>query len=174
MTSRALEELWYGVSRLTVPIPPVREFQARYEAAVPEVPFDAVAELVSRNSPWLEMRRLIDRAAPHGFLIYFRNDVHPVMTLAGDNADCISYLMGNHIIAERVFRYDPRVMLYAPLHTAIWEDRDGHGWFSTDQPSTLFASFKVPEIAEVGVDLDRKLAALLAYLEVPVPDGLRT
>jgi uncharacterized protein (DUF302 family) len=174
MTNRALEELWYGVSRLTVPIPPVREFQARYESAVPEVPADAVAELVSRKSPWLEMRRLIDRAAPHGFLIYFRNDVHPVMTLAGDNSDCISYLMGNHIIAERMFKYDPRVMLYAPLRTAIWEDKDGHGWFTTDQPSTLFASFTVPEIAEVGVDLDRKLAALLAYLDVPVPDALRT
>jgi hypothetical protein len=35
MTARAVEELWYGVSRLTVPIPPVREFQAQYEAAVP-------------------------------------------------------------------------------------------------------------------------------------------
>jgi uncharacterized protein (DUF302 family) len=174
MTSRALEEVWYGVSRLTVPIPPVREFQARYEAAVPEVPVDSVAELVSRKSPWPEMRRLIDRAAPHGFLIYFRNDVHPVMKLAGDNADCISYLMGNHTIAERMFKYDPRVMLYAPLHTAIWEDDDGDGWFTTDQPSTLFASFKVPEIAEVGVELDRKLAALLAYLEVPIPDGLRS
>ena len=87
------------------------------------MPVDAVTELVSRKSPWAEMRQLIDRAAPHGFLIYFRNDVHPVMTLAGDNAACISYLMGNHIIAQRMFRYDPRVMLYAPLHTAIWEDK---------------------------------------------------
>jgi hypothetical protein len=174
MTGRAVEELWYGVSRLTLPIPPVREFQAEYEAAVPSVPLDAMTELVSRKSAWAEMCQLIDRATPHGFLIYFRNDVHPVMALAGDNAACVTYLMGNHIIAERMFRYDPRVMLYALLHTAIWEDSDGHGWFTTDQPSTLFASFRVPEIAEVGVDLDRKLAALLAYLEVPVPDGLRT
>lgn len=174
MPSRTIEEVWYGVSRLTVPIPPVREFQLNYEAAVPQVPVDAVTKLISRNAPWREMLELIDRAAPHGFLIYFCNDVHPVMSLAGDSADCLSYLMGNHTIAERMFRYDPRAMLYAPLHAAIWEDKDGEAWFTTDQPSTLFASFKIPEIAEVGVELDRKLAALLEYLEVPVPEGLRT
>ncbi len=60
---------------------------------------------------------LIDAHAPNGFLIYFRNDVQPVMSAAGDRADCIAYLMGNHIIAERMFRYEPRAMLYAPLHT---------------------------------------------------------
>jgi uncharacterized protein (DUF302 family) len=173
MSRRAVEEVWYGVSRLTVPIPPVREFQADYEAAVPQVPVDAVTELVSQKSSWLAMRQLVDSATPHGFLIYFRNDVHPVMALAGDSTDCISYLMGNHVIAERMFRHDPRVMLYAPLHTAIWEDNDGDAWFTTDQPSTLFASFKIPAIAEVGVELDHKLAALLEHLEVPVPDGLR-
>lgn len=174
MTLRAVEEVWYGVSRLTVPIPPVREFQTHYEAAVPPVSVDAVAELVSRKAPWHDMVDLVERSAPHGFLTYFRNDVHPVMALAHDSPHCVSYLMGNHVIAERMFRYDPRVMLYAPLHTAIWEDNDGDSWFTTDQPSTLFASFKVEEITQIGVELDRKLAALLEYLEVPVPAGLRT
>jgi hypothetical protein len=70
---------------------------------------------------------------PHGFLIYFRNDVHPVMELAGDRADCVAYPMGNHVIAEQ------------------------------------FASFDISEIAEVGIELDRKLAALLDALEVRFP-----
>ena len=174
MTDRSIEEVWYGVSRLTVPIPPVREFQADYETAVPEVPVDAVEELMARNAPCAEMQALIDRAAPHDFLIYYRNDVHRVMRLAGDSANCISYLMGNHTIAERMFRHDPRVMNYAPLHTAIWEDEHGASWFTTGQPSALFASFNLPEIAEVGIELDRKLAALLEHLGVPAPDGLRT
>jgi uncharacterized protein (DUF302 family) len=172
MANRVVEEVWYGVSRLTVPTPPVREFQVDYEAAVPELPVDAVRGLVSRGSPWADMQQLIDQAAPHGFLIYFRNDVQPVMTLAGDSTDCISYLMGNHTIAERMYRHDPRAMLYAPLHTAIWDDHDGRGWFTTDQPSTLFASFEIPEIADVGRELDRKLAVLLEHLGVPVPDAL--
>ena len=97
----------YEVTRLTFPIPGVREFQTRYEAAVPTLPVDDVERLVTAVAPWAEMMALIDAAAPHGFLIYFRNDVHPVMANAGDPADCIAYLMGNHILAERMFRHDP-------------------------------------------------------------------
>ena len=162
----------YEVTRLTLPIPSVREFQARYEGAVPEYPRAAVSDLVSRRVAWSEMIEFIDAAAPHGFLIYLRNDVHPVMSLAGDNADCISYLMGNHTIAERMFRYDPRAMLYAPLHTVIWEGADGSAWFTVDQPSTQFRSLGIPEVTRVGVELDHKLAALLQALETPVPDVL--
>ena len=115
---------------------------------------------------------LIDARAPNGFLIYFRNDVHPVMRAAGDSADCIAYLMGNHLIAERIFRHDPRAMLYAPLHTVIWEDADRDAWFSADQPSTQFSSFGIPAVAEVGIELDRKLANLLDVLDVEVPAAL--
>jgi uncharacterized protein (DUF302 family) len=163
----------YEVARLTLPIPDVREFQSRYEAAVPTLPVDAIERLVATRALWGEMLELIGAAAPHGFLIYFRNDVHPVMQLAGDTADCISYLMGHHTIAERMFRYDPRAMLYAPLHTVIWEDAQGSAWFSVDQPSTQFASFAIPEINDVGIELDRKLVALLDALDVPVPEPLR-
>jgi uncharacterized protein (DUF302 family) len=119
------------------------------------------------------MTELIDAHAPNGFLTYFRNDVHTVMASAGDSADCIAYLMGNHLIAERMFRHDPRAMLYAPLHTVIWEDRDGTAWFSADQPSTQFSSFGIGAISEVGLELDRKLAGLMEVLGVEVPSALR-
>jgi uncharacterized protein (DUF302 family) len=172
LPDRGPDEVSYGVCRLTVPVPGVREFQTRYEVAVPNLPVEAIESLVRAKAPWSEMLALIEGAAPYGFLIYFRNDVHPVMELAGDRADCVAYLMGNHTIAERMFRYDPRAMLYAPLHTVIWEDADGDAWFTADQPSTQFASFGVPEIAKVGVELDEKLALLLAALEAPVPEAL--
>jgi uncharacterized protein (DUF302 family) len=162
----------YSVRRLNVSVPTVRGFQLAYERAVPELPHQEVAALVAAGAPWSQMVELIDRRAPHGFLIYFRNDVHPVMRAAGDNADCLSYLMGNHTIAERMFRYDPRAMLYAPLHTVIWEDSAGSAWFTFDQPSTQFASFESPRIAAVGRELDAKLAALLEALEIEVPSAL--
>ena len=170
---RRVEQLEYTVPRLTVPIPAVREFQKRYETAVPDLPLETVADLVSRRAPWSDMVELIERSAPHGFLIYFRNDVHPVMALAGDRADCVAYLMGNHIFAERMFRHDPRAMMYAPLHTVIWEDHDGKAWFTVDQPSAQFGSFGIPAVTEVGIELDHKLTALLEALAVPVPDVLR-
>jgi hypothetical protein len=162
----------YSVRRLNAPVPGVRTFQLAYERAVPDLPRDEVSALIAAGAPWSQMVELIDRHAPYGFLVYFRNDVHPVMLAAGDRADCISYLMGNHTIAERMFRCDPRAMLYAPLHTVIWEDAAGTAWFSFDQPSTQFASFDRPEIATVGRELDRKVAALLEALEVEVPSQL--
>ena len=115
---------------------------------------------------------LIDARAPYGFLIYFRYDAHPVMQAAGDSSDCIAYLMGNHTIAERMFRHSPLAMLYAPLRTAIWEDAIGDSWFSVDQPSTIFSSLRIPKIAEVGRELDQKLANLLVILCVEVPPAL--
>ena len=129
-------------------------------------------EAVKTSVAWLELASQADRRAPNGFLIYFRNDVHPVMSAADDQADCIAYLMGNHINAERMFRHDPRAMLYAPLHTVIWEDADGDAWFSVDQPSKQFASVGIPAITEVGLELDRKLANLLEVLNVEVPQVL--
>jgi Domain of unknown function DUF302 len=139
---------------------------------VPDVPVDEVLTLVRRSAPWPEMEALVEAQAPYGFLIYFRNDVGPVMRAAGDRSDCIAYLMGNHVIAERMFRHDPRAMLYAPLHTVIWEHADGSTWFSVDQPSTQFSSFGIPAVNDVGLDLDRKLARLLDALKVEVPEAL--
>jgi uncharacterized protein (DUF302 family) len=163
--------------RITIPVPSVRGFQGRYEAAVPDYPAQQVAELVAHRAPWQEMLSLIDAAAPHGFLIYFRADDSPVMAAAGDDAECVSYLMGNHTIAERMFRRTPEVMLYAPLRTLIWEDPSGDAWFTVDQPSAQFASFSSPDIAAVGHELDAKLAALLEALGIDVPaavtNGLR-
>ena len=163
----------FSVRRLTVPVPGVRTFQERYEKAVPDLPLDRVEQLIASGRPWQAMVDLIEVAAPHGFMIYFKNDVHPVMAKAGDTADGVAYLMGNHVIAETMFRHDPRAMLYAPLRTLIWEDPAGDAWFTVDQPSTQFASLGIPEVQTVGEELDRKLAILLAALEVPVPDALK-
>ena len=80
--------------------------------------------------------------------------------------------MGNHIMAERMFRHDPRAMLYAPLRTVISEDPSGGAWFTVDQPSTQFGSLGIPAATKVGVELDRELAALLHGLEVEVPEAL--
>src|SRR5580658_38791 len=107
----------FGVRRLSVRVEGVRPFSVRYERVVPPLPIDVVQDLVSSAAPWSKMVSAVDAAAPHGFMIYFKNDVHPVMAIAGDHRDCISYLMGNHVIAETMFRHDARAMLYAPLRT---------------------------------------------------------
>ena len=149
-------------------------FKARYEQAVPPLPREQVAELARRRAPWSEMLDLIAAAAPFGFLIYFRNDSDPIFPLAGDTATCTSYLMGNHTIAERMYRYEPSILLYAPLHTAVWGQPEGPAYFTFERPSDQFGSYDQPEIAEVGVELDQKLAVLLDHLGLQVPPELAT
>jgi len=65
------------------------------------------------------------------------------------------------------------VLLYAPLHTVIWQDPDGPAQITFDKPSDQFASFANPQITAVGRELDHKMAALLQHLGLDVPDALR-
>jgi uncharacterized protein (DUF302 family) len=92
--------------------------------------------------------------------------------VAGHERRCTAYLMGNHTIAERMYRHNPGVMLYAPLRVTIHEDPNDRTRLSVDQPSTLFSSFGDPEIDKVGVELDAKLADLFGTLGLDVPAEL--
>jgi Domain of unknown function DUF302 len=164
----------HDVNRLVIEVTESFDgFRERYEQAVPKMEPHHLADLIQRQAPWSEVLADADATAPHGFVIYFSWDFAPLMALAGDRGRCVMYRMGNHTIAERMYRHDPAVMLYAPLRTALCDGADGQTRFVIDQPSTLFASFGVPEIAAVGVELDRKLIGLLEALGAPVPAGLR-
>jgi hypothetical protein len=61
-------------------------------------------------------------------------------------------------------------MLYVPLHTVIYAGPDDRAFFAADQPSTEVASFGLAPVTQVGIDLDRKLAALLDALDVPASE----
>jgi hypothetical protein len=120
------------------------------------------------------MVTFIATAAPFGFLIYDKNHHGPVMALAGHVGDCVAYLMGNHTIAERMYRYDRRAMLHAPLRTLVWEDREGHGYLTVDRPSSDFVSYGNDAISGVGIELDEKLTVLIEHLGLDVPSSLRS
>ena len=155
----------HTVARLDIPVDEDFEaFRSRYEAAVPM--FDP--QVVGPDASLEDLARVAE-SAPHGFLLYGRVDISPFMRLAGHPWRCTTYLMGNHMIAETMYRHDPGVMLYAPLRTVINEDRSGGVHFAIDQPSGRFASFGDPDIAATGRLLDRKLAGLLTALGLPVP-----
>jgi uncharacterized protein (DUF302 family) len=173
VTTGPISDTSYQAHRLTVTVnAPFDDFRRRYEQAVPAYDASGFAELIARKADWSAVLDLMNRSAPHGFLIYWSIDAQPIMSLAGSRARCVEYLMGNTTIAERMFRHDPTVMMYAPLHTAITADSDGVTSFSIDQPSSAFASFGSPEIAAVGVELDHKVAALLGHLDAAVPPSL--
>ncbi|GAA1810571.1 DUF302 domain-containing protein [Planosporangium flavigriseum] len=147
---------------------------ARYEAAVPRYPAARFDQLVADTVGWQTVLDLTDELAEHGFLIYWRLAADPLMGLAGNTARCTAYLMGNHTIAERMFRHDPAAMLYAPLRTVISQPPGGPTLFATEQPSRQFSSLGNPDITAVGIELDHKLAGLLDALHWPVPPCLTT
>ena len=145
----------------------------RYESLVPMVDFAKLTRLIL-SGDLSRVKQYTAEHAPHTFVNFWTFDPTPqMMQLFGHRTRVVTYMMGNNVIVERMFRHDPGVMLYAPLRTAIYQDADGRAHFSIDQPSTRFASFGDPRIAAVGLELDTKLAELLQLMSMPVPAELQ-
>lgn len=111
-----------------------------WSEAVPTLDKPQLDALIDCAASWADIIAQAMADAPHGFLIYWRSDTTPLMKLAGTSGRCVEYLMGNHTIAERMFRHDPSVMLYAPRARAIHIAGEDHTYFTVDQPSTCFSS----------------------------------
>jgi hypothetical protein len=173
VTSTPTDAVSYRGTRLTIEVGRnLARFRERYEHAVPPFPAAKVKKLLQRTSSWQDMLDLMAATSPLGFFIFFVNDVEPAVRLAGDQASGVAYVMGNAAIMARVLRRQPAVLLYAPVHTAIWQHPGGPAYFTFDKPSDQFRSFADPEITEAGLELDGKLAALLDHLGAAVPREL--
>ena len=155
--------------RLVVALPALYdEAREQYETLVPEVDLARFFQMAS----WQATLELAEINAPHGFMRYFRSDVTALMASSPSLWKATEYLMGNHTIAERMFRHDPAVMLHAPLRTLLYADPDGDTKLAVDQPSLLFSSYGNSQIAAVGHELDDLLAGLIALLGGEVPAQL--
>ena len=173
-SSESCHSVSHLVNRLVIDADaPFDDLRRRYESLVPDIDVVALTALIEQGD-LDQVKRYTAEHTPHTFARFWTFDPTPMMRLAGQHAEVITYMMGNNVIVETMFRHDPAVMLYAPLRTAIYTDTAGETHFSIDQPSTRFASFGDPRIAEVGRLLDGKLVALLQLLELPVPLELET
>jgi len=147
--------------RLVVALPgPYDQAREHYETLIPEADLARFFQMPS----WQANLELAGINSPHGFMRYYRLDITAVMAGSPSLWKATQYLMGNHTIAERMFRQDPSVMLHAPLRTLLYADPDGDTKLAVDQPSLLFASYDNPQIADVGRELDALLARLITLL----------
>ena len=71
-----------------------------------------------------------------------------------------------------MFGYHPATMLYAPLRILVHSGDDDSAIFTLDQPSVALGGFGIPQVTEVGVGLDRKVANLLRLIGVDPPEVL--
>jgi Domain of unknown function DUF302 len=170
--ARPTHTVAHTVNRLVIDTDePFDDVLERYESLVPIVDFAKLTRLIL-SGDLSRVKQYTAEIAPHSFVNFWTFDPTPMMRLVGHRTRTVTYMMGNNVIVERMFRHDPGVMLYAPLRTAIYEDAAERTHFSIDQPSTRFASFGDPRIAAVGLELDTKLAELLRLMSLPVPAEL--
>src|SRR6201988_5568279 len=169
MTSRSAP-IDHPDRRLLIALPePYDLAREHYETLVPEVHSARFFQMAS----WQATLDLAEINAPHGFMRYARSDVTALMASSPSYWKATHYLMGNHTIAERMFRPGPSVMLHAPLRTLLYADADGDTKLAVDQPSLLFASYHNSDIAAVGHELDALLVGLIELLGGEVPKQLR-
>jgi hypothetical protein len=145
---------------------PYERFRGRFEAAVPPAPPRRPGDLAGRHTRWADGAADADEPGPHGLVLYWRGDLTPLMTTAGDLRPCTGYLMGSPGIADKIYRRDPEAMLYASLRALIYIDAGDRTRFAVDQPSAVLAGFADPVITALGADFDRQLAGLLGALGV--------
>jgi Domain of unknown function DUF302 len=126
------------------------EFKSAFEKAAP--PFDpaTVTEIAERGGTWDEVLAAAAINAPNDLMVYAKIDALPLLSLAGHTTKAVEYLLGNHTIAETMFRHDPRALLYAPLRLMIYADSEGNAVFSMDQPSAAFGSLGIADATKVG------------------------
>jgi hypothetical protein len=171
MPTTAAQRTEYTTRRFDVILPqPYDDAVRRYEQLVPTVDFTRFGVL----GTWDAVKEQAEINAPYGFMIYWKVDVTSVMAASPSNWKCSEYLMGNHVIAERMFHHEPAAMLHAPLRTVIYADIPGRTHLVVDQPSSHFGSYDHPGVAEVGLLLDRKLGDLLERLGAEVPEALKS
>src|SRR5271155_5445994 len=136
LSDGTIEIVEHPVRRITIQVDAsFDDFRSRYEAAVPVFRDDRFAGLIKEQASWQQVLDATADNAPHDFIIYWSHDFTALMRLAGDRGRCVEYLMGNHTIAQRMYRYNPSILLYAPLRTAIFEDADERTWSPSISPA---------------------------------------
>ena len=162
MTTTTTTSTTHVVTRLDISTAvPFDAFCDALELAAPRFRHEPVDDIVRRGGSWDDVLAAVAKNAPNGLMIFSSLDDTALMAPAGHQTRVTAYLIGNHTIAERMFRHDPLTLLYAPLRMLVHSDDAGNAVLSLDQPSTLFGSLADPRITAVGRELDGKVRGLL-------------
>jgi hypothetical protein len=150
-------------------------YHARGACPPPPPPVDraVVQQIAERGGGWDDVLAAAAINAPNELMVYAKIDALPYLALAGHTTKAVEYLLGNHTIAETMFRHDPKILLYAPLRLLIHADAEGNAVFSMDQPSAGFGSLGIAEVTTVGESLDRKVANLLRVIGIDAGEAFR-
>jgi hypothetical protein len=150
---------------------PFDTFVTAFEKAAPSFDPEPVQRIVDTGGTWDDVKAEVAKNAPNELMRYGRIDATALLAVAGHRTQAIEYLVGNHVIAESMFRHDPKAMLYAPLRMLVYSDDDGNAVFTMDKPGTAFGSLGIAAVTAVGEGLDRKVANLLHVVGVDAEEA---
>lgn len=159
----------HSVNRFVIEVDDTFEnVRRRFEELVPDIDLAVLTDII-KTGDLAAVKRYTAGRTPNSFANFWSFNPTGMMKLRGNSTRAVTYMVGNNVIAETMFRHDAGVMLYAPIRVAFYTDAEDRTFLSVDQPSMHFDSFDNPEITAVGRLLDSKLAAVLGLLGVPVP-----
>ena len=78
--------------------------------------------IAAAGGDWDDVRAAVAKNAPNELMVYAKIDATALFSVAGHRTQAIEYLIGNHVIAETMFRHDPKALLYAPLRMLVYSD----------------------------------------------------
>lgn len=141
------------------------ETVAVFEKRVPPANLSTFVQLITGRATAGEVETAVgDMAGDSGFMALAKIDQGPLTSLLGKPKKISMYIIGNPLLANRMFEHNPAAGVYAPLRVAIYEDYAGACHLTYDRPSTLLAQFGNPEILTVAKLLDEKMTALAVSL----------
>jgi hypothetical protein len=162
----------HGMTRIDIATGiPFDTFTAALEEAAPPIDQGALERIKAAGGDWDDVRAAAAENAPNGLIMYTKIDLSGYFPIAGHHTPAVEYLIGNHVIAETMFRHDAKAMLYAPLRMLVHGDADGNAIFTMDQPGPAFGSLGIADVAAVGLDLDRKVVNLLKVIGVDAEEA---
>jgi hypothetical protein len=173
MSAISVSRVEHAMTRLNIDTGiPFDEFRAAFEREAPPFDPEPYVAIIRAGGSWDDVKAEVIASAPHDLMLYAIIDATPLMALAGNEGQAVEYLLGNHVIAETMFRRDPNALLYAPLRVLVFSNRTGGAVFVIDQPSTVFSGLDDPDVSATGVLLDRKVSGLLCSIGVAVDEQL--
>ncbi|HEX8796194.1 MAG TPA: DUF302 domain-containing protein [Polyangiaceae bacterium] len=143
---------------------PFDQVVARLEATFPRIdPNQIDAIVVAGDGPGL--RGFLERSAPGtSFNVFFSLDQGGAMTLLGTPLKARFYLVGNALIAQRLFALEPAAGLSAPVRIVISEAADGATHIDYEEPTSVFGQFATLRESPVPRLLDEKLREALTAI----------
>ena len=157
----------YEVERINVRL--TRSFPeacAALEEQAPKADVATFAQMVSSGWDARRIERAIEGMAGElGFMILGKLEQGPLVSILGKPKKMSLYLLGNPVLANRMYDQRPAVGLYAPLRALIYEDEQGACYFTYERPSTLLEQFNNDEIRAVARMLDQKMEQLAVRLD---------